>query len=195
MEKSTFRNIAGHQTSNLPPFQRLLLFSELHHEEYLHPTLTFIYKSAHLIATFPMQHKQKLQNRKYRYVLKAIPFSGLFYCFRNSVQGSEAIFSNWNPFWKWWKMIFIQSKKLFSFLWYLIFCPDFFGYVENILIRNGKNRVKWMIARHILPNNARCKGNQIMKLGQLIEYNMKNVFLQKSLTKYDGEPISRPLCY
>ena len=52
-----------------------------------------------------------------------------------------------------------------------------------------------MITRHILPNNARCKGNQIMKLGQLIEYNMKNVFLQKSLTKYDGEPISRPLCY
>ena len=39
-------------------------------------------------------------------------------------------------------MIFIQPKKLFSFLWYLIFCPDFFGYVENILIRNGKIRVK-----------------------------------------------------
>ena len=35
------------------------------------------------------------------------------------------------------------------------------------------------ITIHILPNISRNKDNQIMKLGQLIEYNMRNVFLQK----------------
>ena len=28
-------------------------------------------------------------------------------------------------------IIFISSKKLFSFLRYLIFCPDFFGHVRH----------------------------------------------------------------
>ena len=31
-----------------------------------------------------------------------------------------------------------------------------------------------------------------MKLGQLIEYKMRNIFLEKSLTKVGGETISRP---
>ena len=32
------------------------------------------------------------------------------------------------------------------------------------------------IAIHILPNISRRKGNQTMKFGQLIEYNMKILF-------------------
>ena len=36
------------------------------------------------------------------------------------------------------------------------------------------------IAIHILPNISQSKGgNQTMKLGQLIEYNKRNIFLQK----------------
>ena len=35
------------------------------------------------------------------------------------------------------------------------------------------------IAIHILPNISKSKGNQTMKFGQLIEYNKKNIFLQK----------------
>ena len=31
-----------------------------------------------------------------------------------------------------------------------------------------------------------------MKFGQLIEYNMRNVLLEKSYTKYGGENIPRP---
>ena len=31
-----------------------------------------------------------------------------------------------------------------------------------------------------------------MKYGQLIEYSMRNIFLEKSYTKCDGETISRP---
>ena len=43
------------------------------------------------------------------------------------------------------------------------------------------------IAIYILPNISRSTGNQIIKLGQLSEYNMKNIFLEKSHTKYGGE--------
>ena len=32
-----------------------------------------------------------------------------------------------------------------------------------------------ILAIHILPNISRSKGNQIMKFGQLTEYNMKNI--------------------
>ena len=38
------------------------------------------------------------------------------------------------------------------------------------------------VAIHILPNIS-SKGNQTMKFGQLIEYNMRNIFLEKSYTK------------
>ena len=44
---------------------------------------------------------------------------------------------------------------------------------------------------HILPNILRNKGNQTIKFGQLIECNMRNVFLEKSYTKYDGETSPR----
>ena len=32
-----------------------------------------------------------------------------------------------------------------------------------------------------------------MKFGQLIEYNIRNIFVEKSYTKYAGEAIPRPL--
>ena len=43
------------------------------------------------------------------------------------------------------------------------------------------------ITIHILSNILRNKGNQAMKFGQLIEYNMRNIILEKSYTKCDGE--------
>ena len=39
------------------------------------------------------------------------------------------------------------------------------------------------IAIHILPNISQSKGNQTMKLGQLIEYSKRNIFLQKLCRK------------
>ena len=36
------------------------------------------------------------------------------------------------------------------------------------------------------------RGNQTMEFGQLIEYNMRNIFLEKSYTKYGWETIPRP---
>ena len=41
----------------------------------------------------------------------------------------------------------------------------------------------------ILTNISRSKGNKTMELGQLIEYNVRNIFLEKSLAKCDGETI------
>ena len=42
---------------------------------------------------------------------------------------------------------------------------------------------------NILPNISRVKGNPTMKFDQLIEYNMRNIFLEKLYTKYGGETI------
>ena len=39
------------------------------------------------------------------------------------------------------------------------------------------------IAIHILTNISRSKDNQAMKRGQLIEYNMRNNFFEKSDTE------------
>ena len=51
---------------------------------------------------------------------------------------------------------------------------------------------KQTIAMNVLPNISRNKGNRTMRFGQLIEYNMRNIFLEKSYTKCGGETIPRP---
>ena len=51
---------------------------------------------------------------------------------------------------------------------------------------------KQTIAIHILPNISRSKSHQAMKFGQLIEYLMRNIFLEKLYTKCCGETIPRP---
>ena len=51
---------------------------------------------------------------------------------------------------------------------------------------------KQKIAKHILPNISESKSNQTVKFGQLIECNMRKIFLEKSYTKCGGEKISRP---
>ena len=42
-----------------------------------------------------------------------------------------------------------------------------------------------------MPNILRIKGNQAIKFGQLIEYNNRNIFLERSYRKYDGETIPK----
>ena len=46
---------------------------------------------------------------------------------------------------------------------------------------------QYVIAIDILPNISRSEGNQTVKFGHLIEYNMKKKFLEKSSTKCGGE--------
>ena len=45
---------------------------------------------------------------------------------------------------------------------------------------------------YILTDISRRKGNQAIKFGQLIECNMKNIFLEKSYAKCGGETIPSP---
>ena len=43
-----------------------------------------------------------------------------------------------------------------------------------------------------MNNISRSKDNQAMEPGQIIEYNLRNIFLEKSYTKCGGETIPRP---
>ena len=71
---------------------------------------------------------------------------------------------------------------------------------KNDLIRKIRLISKFMtsqpgkqaIAIHILPNISRSKGSQTMKFAQLIEYYLRNIFLEKPYTKCGGEIILRP---
>ena len=49
-----------------------------------------------------------------------------------------------------------------------------------------------IITIQTLSNITRSKGNQTMKFDQLIECNMRNIFLGKSYTKCGGEASPRP---
>ena len=88
-------------------------------------------------------------------------------------------------------MVFISSQKLFSFSKYLSFSQDFWPPRKNGLIRKMKLTSKFMksqpglqtIVIHISPNISQSKGNQTMKFDQLIEYNKRNMFLQKLCQK------------
>ena len=44
-----------------------------------------------------------------------------------------------------------------------------------------------IITKHKLLNNLRSKDNRTMKFGELIEYNMRNIFLENSYSKFGGE--------
>ena len=52
----------------------------------------------------------------------------------------------------------------------------------------GKQR----IAIHIFTNISRSKDNRTIKFGQLIEYNMRNIFLEKSYANCGGKTVPRP---
>ena len=46
------------------------------------------------------------------------------------------------------------------------------------------------IAIHILPNISRSKGNQTMKFGQLIRYNMRSFFFKTHTENKAGRLVS-----
>ena len=82
-------------------------------------------------------------------------------------------------------MVFISPQKLFSFSRCLSFCLDFLFMYRNDMIEKIRlisnlmtSQAGWQtILIHILPNILKCKGNQKMKFGQLIECNMRNIFV------------------
>ena len=73
------------------------------------------------------------------------------------------------------KALFIL-KYLHSFLTILVML----GLISKFMTSQTGQQI---LTIHILPNITRCKSNQTMKFGQLIEHNMGNIFLQKSWRK------------
>ena len=50
-----------------------------------------------------------------------------------------------------------------------------------------------IMAMYVLPNISEIKGNQAKKFGQLIEYNVRNLFLHKSFRKWGREQMDQIL--
>ena len=81
------------------------------------------------------------------------------------------------------------------------FIMNFWSCRKNGFIRKIRLISKFMTSQpgqqkkaiHILPNISRSKSNQTIKLGQLIEYSRRNIFLQKLCRKWGWETSSRPL--
>ena len=48
-----------------------------------------------------------------------------------------------------------------------------------------------MVAKHILPNISKSKGNLTTKFGQLKEYSMTNIFLEKCGEETIPRPFSK----
>ena len=98
-------------------------------------------------------------------------------------------------------MIFISPQKLFSFSKYLSFCRDFLVMQKKQFDQKDKVNLKIHYVTTWITNNCnahiadylRSKSTQTMTLGQLIEHNMRNIFVEKSLTKCGGETMTRPL--
>ena len=84
-----------------------------------------------------------------------------------------------------------------------VFVTTFWSCRESGLIRRIRLTSKFMASQpglqtiviHILLNISLSKGNQTMKYGQLIEYNMRNTFLQKLCRKWGKETSSKPLLF
>ena len=81
------------------------------------------------------------------------------------------------------------------------FVTTFWRCGKNGLIRKIRSTSKFMmsqpglqtIAMEILPNISQSKGNQTVKFDRLIEYNKRNIFLQKLCRKWGKEASCRPL--
>ena len=95
------------------------------------------------------------------------------------------------------KLLFISSFviKIFKFLSWILGHIRKTVWLERRLISNFMTSQPSLqtITIHVLPNISRSKGSQTMKLGQVIEYNKRNIFLQKSFRKRCRETRSRPL--
>ena len=105
---------------------------------------------------------------------------------------------HWKPFKTYGKCFLFHLKSSFRSQ---VFVMTFWSCREKGLIRKIRLISKFMTSKpgsqaitiHILHNISQSKDNQTMKLGQLIEYNKINIFLQILCRKWGSETSSRPL--
>ena len=86
-------------------------------------------------------------------------------------------------------MLFSLSRYLNVFLDFLVMEKNGLKFLSKFMPLQPE---KHKTAIHVLPFIWRSKDNQTMKFGQLIEYNMRNIFPEKSYTKFVGETNLRP---
>ena len=97
-------------------------------------------------------------------------------------------------------MLFYFTLKSLFVIKIFNLCLHFLIMQKNDLIRKIRLISKFTtsqpgkqtIAIHILHHIPRSKRNQTMKFGQLIEYNMRNIFLKKWSAKCGGETFATP---
>ena len=93
----------------------------------------------------------------------------------------------------------ILSQDIIILLYYITYSIDFLVIQKKRLYQKDKVNLKIHdvttgdIKIRILPNISRSRGNQKMKFDQVIEYNTRKIFLQKSYRKRGRETSSRPL--
>ena len=89
-------------------------------------------------------------------------------------------------------MLLISTKKLFPFSRYLNGHAEKWLNLKDQVIFKIYDVTTWLtITVHILTNISRSKDNNVMKFGQLLEYNMRNIFLENLYSKCGGETIPR----
>ena len=103
----------------------------------------------------------------------------------------NTVSDNWRAFKKDEKYFLFLVKRsafeIFTFLAYNVLAMKRNGLRRLISIILTYQTGQQIVAMHKLPNAPRSKGNQAMKFGQLVEYSVKNIFLQKPCKKWDTE--------
>ena len=103
-------------------------------------------------------------------------------CESTNLKGHSQVWSN---FWqKMMKNVFCFTLKAFSFSRNLDFCLELFVMYKNGLMKKIIFKIYDVTTWETINCNthishiSRIKRNQTMKFGQLIEYNIKNIFLK-----------------
>ena len=109
----------------------------------------------------------------------------------------ETIFGKWTSFKNDEKFFLFHLKiffrpqdiKVLSWFWSCrkIAWLERFKFLKCLTSQSGKRAV----AINVLADISGSKSKQTMKFGQLIEYNARNILLEKSDTKYGEETIPR----
>ena len=98
------------------------------------------------------------------------------------------------------KNVFYTTSKALSVLKIFKVLSRLFVMYQNNLIKKIRLISKFITSQpgqqtiviHILHNLSRSKGNQTMNCCQLIECNMRNIFLEKSCTNCGGKTAPKP---
>ena len=115
--------------------------------------------------------------------------------FEGAVLGLRQLLATEKPFKNDEKCFSFHLKS--SFRSQDIIILTFWSCIQNVLIKMIRLISNFMTSQptiviHILPNISTSKHNQTMKFDQSIECNMRNIFFEKSYTKYGGEISPRP---